>query len=387
VHRLPLDPAEVMFDGLKILTAPGLVMTPVPTTEALVQWAAEWIRGRSVRVADVGTGSGAVAIALALRAPAAGLWATDDSERAVALARANVARHGLERVRVLLGDLLEPVPGELDLVVANLPYPAEARARGAAESACSDQPAHAIYAPGDGLAYYRALLEACRSRLNGGGALAIQLYGSVLAAGRGRARRARPGDRDQGRRGLGVARGCRLRRAETQVERRPDEAGSGMSGARESKQLPAVVVGVDGSAGSREALQWAIGEARLREVPLRAIHAWTYAQPLIPSLIGYPYSAEYVDSTNDERQQTAERLLEHMTATLAETHEIEIQRVTAEGPAARVLIDAVGEDDLLVVGSRGHGGFSSLLLGSVSQQCAHHTPCPVVIVRGTAVAV
>jgi nucleotide-binding universal stress UspA family protein len=171
------------------------------------------------------------------------------------------------------------------------------------------------------------------------------------------------------------------------VERRPDEAGSGMSGARESKQLPAVVVGVDGSVGSRAALQWAIGEARLREVPLRAIHAWTYAQPLIPSLIGYPYSAEYVDSTNDERQQTAERLLEHMTATLAETHEIEIQRVTAEGPAARVLIDAVGEDDLLVVGSRGHGGFSSLLLGSVSQQCAHHTPCPVVIVRGTAVAV
>jgi HemK-like putative methylase len=188
VRRWPigLAPAEVMFDGIKILTAPGLVMTPVATTEALVQWAAEWIGSRSVRVADVGTGSGAVAVALALRAPAAGIWATDDSEPAVALARANVARHGLEeRVRVLLGDLLDPVPGELDLVVANLPYHAEARARGPAESACSDQPAHAIYAPGDGLGYYRELLEACRSRLNRGGALAIQLYGSVLAAGRG----------------------------------------------------------------------------------------------------------------------------------------------------------------------------------------------------------
>jgi HemK-like putative methylase len=185
VHRLPLEAAEVMFDGIKILTAPGLVMTPVPTTEALVQWAAEWIGPRSVRVADVGTGSGAVAVALALRAPAAGIWATDDSEPAVALARANVTRHGLdERVRVLLGDLLDPVPGELDLVVANLPYHAEARARGPAEGR-SDQPAHAIYAPGDGLGYYRELLEACRSRLNDGGALAIQLYGSVLAAGRG----------------------------------------------------------------------------------------------------------------------------------------------------------------------------------------------------------
>jgi hypothetical protein len=107
-------------------------------------------------------------------------------EPAVALARPNVARHGLdERVEVLLGDLLAPAPGELDLVVANLPYHAEARARGPAESACSDQPAHAISAPGDGLGYYRELLEACRSRLNGGGALAIQLYGSVLAAGRG----------------------------------------------------------------------------------------------------------------------------------------------------------------------------------------------------------
>jgi methylase of polypeptide subunit release factors len=68
-----LAPAEVMFDGIKILTAPGLVMTPVATTEALVQWAAEWIGSRSVRVADVGTGSGAVAVALALRAPAAGI--------------------------------------------------------------------------------------------------------------------------------------------------------------------------------------------------------------------------------------------------------------------------------------------------------------------------
>jgi SAM-dependent methyltransferase len=122
LRRLPIGPApaEVMFDGIKILTAPGLVMTPVATTEALVEWAAGWIGSRSVRVADVGTGSGTVAVALALRAPTAEIWATDDSEPAVALARANVARHGLdERVEVLLGDLLDPVPGALDLVVAN----------------------------------------------------------------------------------------------------------------------------------------------------------------------------------------------------------------------------------------------------------------------------
>jgi HemK-like putative methylase len=139
-----------------------------------------------VRVADVGTGSGAVAIAVALRAPGARIWATDDSEPAVALARANVARFGLEqRVRVLAGDLLDPVRGRLDLVLANLPYHAAARSRGPAASACRDQPEHAIYAPGDGLRFNRELIEACRTRLSAGGALAIQLYGHLLSAGSG----------------------------------------------------------------------------------------------------------------------------------------------------------------------------------------------------------
>jgi HemK-like putative methylase len=177
---------DVLFDGVHILTSPGQVMTPSSTTEALVEWAVGWIGSRSLRVADVGTGSGAVAVAVALRAPASRIWATDDDEAAVALARTNVRRHGLQaRVSVLLGDLLDPVPGQLDLVVANLPYHSQARSRGHAESACRDQPQHAIYAPGDGLGYYRDLLEACRGCLTGEGALAIQLYGSVLAARRG----------------------------------------------------------------------------------------------------------------------------------------------------------------------------------------------------------
>ena len=172
---------EVVFDGVRIRTWPGVVMTPVSTTEALVEWAVEWIGQRGVRVADVGTGSGAVAVALALRAPAARVWATDDSEAAVALARTNVACHGLgERVEVLLGDLLEPVPSELDLVVANLPYLAEPRARGT-EIRYRDQPRHAIYAPDGGLRYYRELIEVCRTRLVVDGALAIQLQGRVLA--------------------------------------------------------------------------------------------------------------------------------------------------------------------------------------------------------------
>lgn len=176
---------EVVFDGVPLLVSPGAVMTPVPHTVALVEVAAAWIGARPLRIADVGTGTGAVAVALALRAPKARIWATDDSAAAVALARANVARYELqERVAVRLGNLLEPVPGELDLVLANLPYHAEARSQGPDETANRDQPEHAIYARGDGLQLNRDLIQACRTRLDRRGCLAIQLYGSILSARR-----------------------------------------------------------------------------------------------------------------------------------------------------------------------------------------------------------
>jgi release factor glutamine methyltransferase len=176
---------EIVFDGAPIFVLPGAVMTPVPGTVALVDVAVEWIGSRSVRVADVGTGTGAVAVAVALRAPSARIWATDDSEAAVSVARANVARHNLqERVEVLLGNLLEPVPDQLDIVLANLPYHAEARSRGPDETANRDQPEHAIYAPGDGLQLNRELIQACRTQLDEQGCLAIQLYGSILSAER-----------------------------------------------------------------------------------------------------------------------------------------------------------------------------------------------------------
>ena len=152
-----------------------------------------------------------------------------------------------------------------------------------------------------------------------------------------------------------------------------------MSGSEESRQSPAIVVGVDGSNGSSEALRWGIAEARLRSVPLRAVHAWAYSRPLVPSFVGYPFSAESFGNAIDDRWQ-AEQRLECATSELGEDDEIE--RVVVEGSAAQALIDAVGEADVLVVGSRGHGGFTNLLLGSVSQQCAQHAPCPVVIVRG-----
>src|SRR5919204_5712580 len=109
--------SEATFDNISFLRAPGRVMGPRPATEALVDRALAHIDGRAVRVADVGTGSGAIAVTLALLAPAAEIWATDSSRAAVELARENARRHGVgNRVRIVEGDLLEPLEGTFDVI-------------------------------------------------------------------------------------------------------------------------------------------------------------------------------------------------------------------------------------------------------------------------------
>src|SRR5918995_507309 len=100
-----------------------------------------------------------------------------------------------------------------------------------------------------------------------------------------------------------------------------------------NRKVPKIVVGVDGSEGAAEALRWALGEARLRRAKVLVVHAWT-----VPLVLSVP---------SDETFGVPE---------------------------------AANDADILVVGSRGLGGFTGLLLGSVSQQCAHNAPCPLVIV-------
>jgi release factor glutamine methyltransferase len=173
------------FAGIELLTAPGRVMTPRPTTEQLIERAVSLLGDEPARVADIGSGSGAIAIAIAVGAPNAEVWAADQSHAAVELARANVERCGLaDRITVIQGDLLDAVPGELDLVVANLPYLPEA-ARGEIRYAeLSAEPVAAIFAPGDGLGPYRRLLEACEERLCEDGAILIQYRGGILEGSR-----------------------------------------------------------------------------------------------------------------------------------------------------------------------------------------------------------
>jgi nucleotide-binding universal stress UspA family protein len=155
-----------------------------------------------------------------------------------------------------------------------------------------------------------------------------------------------------------------------------------------SNGVSAVVVGVDGSAGAQEALRWALAEGRLRNAPVRAVHAWTFgyiggtidADPYLGDPLGWYTSALGVDLSDLHR--AAEDLLERALAAVGEDAEgVEIERWVVQGAAAEVLVAAAAAGDLLVVGSRGHSDFAGILLGSVSQKCVHHASCPVVVVH------
>jgi release factor glutamine methyltransferase len=173
---------ETTFHDLALTTAPGRVFTPRPATEQLVNEALDLIPpDEHARVADVGTGTGAVAVALAVARPKVEVWATDTNPAAVELARANAERHGVsDRVHVLEGDLLDPLPLPMDVVVANLPYLPDSLH----DSRYDDDPADAIYAPGDGLGPYRRLLNACREGrlVTPGGRVVIQYHREPFAA-------------------------------------------------------------------------------------------------------------------------------------------------------------------------------------------------------------
>ena len=142
--------------------------------------------------------------------------------------------------------------------------------------------------------------------------------------------------------------------------------------------METIVVGVDGSKGGREALTYATREAGLRKARLRIVSAWeippaVYAGGLAPAL-----DQETIDGFGDGAKQ----LVQEAIAQAKELEpDVESEGRVAEGQAADVLLLEAKQADLIVVGNRGLGGFSSLLLGSVSHQVVQHAPCPVTVVR------
>ena len=138
------------------------------------------------------------------------------------------------------------------------------------------------------------------------------------------------------------------------------------------------VVGVDHSPGAKEALRFAAEEARLRGATIHAVHAWQYGYI---GYVGPEGNVPLVGADIEQLRAAAEAALEASVREALPDTDVEIKLQAIQGTPAGVLVEASAGADLLVVGSRGHGGFVGLLLGSVSQQCAHHAACPVVIVH------
>jgi nucleotide-binding universal stress UspA family protein len=139
---------------------------------------------------------------------------------------------------------------------------------------------------------------------------------------------------------------------------------------------PFIVVGTDGSPHAERALEFAAEEARRRDAIVHVVTAWH-----VPAAVYRPGFAPMVNPSLEESAQEAAEDVAARAAKNLRARGLEAETSVCHAQAADALVQQAEGADLLVVGSRGHGGFSGLLLGSVGQQCAQHAPCPTVIVR------
>lgn len=143
----------------------------------------------------------------------------------------------------------------------------------------------------------------------------------------------------------------------------------------DTPDLARIVVGVDGSEPSKRALAWGRFMARTTGAVIEAISVWHV--PVAPVIVGTGLPAD------PELQAATGRVLhDTVTGVLGETPDVPVRERVGHGTPARILVDASANAQLLVVGSRGHGGFTGLLLGSVSSACAEHAHCPVLVIHG-----
>ena len=165
------------FHGLDFRVTPA-VMVPRPETETLVEEALAWARERPapVTVADVGTGSGCIVVSLAVRLPGVQFLATDVSPAALAVAEENARSHGVaKRVQLLSGHLLQPLPGPVDLIVANLPYIPSGRLDTLQPEVRDHEPREALDGGRDGTDLLRPLLRQAEAYLQPGGAVMLEI--------------------------------------------------------------------------------------------------------------------------------------------------------------------------------------------------------------------
>lgn len=143
-------------------------------------------------------------------------------------------------------------------------------------------------------------------------------------------------------------------------------------------KLHRIVVGVDGSSASQQALRWAVRQAGLTGASVDAVIAWD--SPIATG--GYGWAPAGLTDDVDYAEIAATMLADAVSSTADAQSGVSVRQLVVADNPAQALLDAAAGADLLVVGSRGHGGFTSALLGSVSLHCVHHAPCPVVVIRG-----
>jgi nucleotide-binding universal stress UspA family protein len=141
--------------------------------------------------------------------------------------------------------------------------------------------------------------------------------------------------------------------------------------------MPGIIVGIDGSDHSRYALEWAIREAAVRHAPLTVLTVQQAVAGYWGGPVLYPGDQELAEQAREMAQNETDRTLEKIDPESRPASVI-VRAVT--GLPAEALIEAAADADMLVVGSRGTGGFKRLLMGSVSTQVTHHARCPVVVI-------
>jgi nucleotide-binding universal stress UspA family protein len=142
--------------------------------------------------------------------------------------------------------------------------------------------------------------------------------------------------------------------------------------------MPGITVGIDGSEHSVKALEWAIKEAAIQHSPVTVL-----AVHLVPKSgwTGQPITLPADIADLERARQAAEELVAKITSQLGDAQPSSVKVSAVNGFPAEELIEASRDADLIVVGSRGSGGFARLMMGSVSSQVVHHAHCPVVVVR------
>lgn len=142
-------------------------------------------------------------------------------------------------------------------------------------------------------------------------------------------------------------------------------------------KMPGIIVGIDGSERSHKALEWAVREAGIRNAPLTVLTVQQAVDGFFGTTVLYPDDDELTERTRKAALAEVEEVLDQVDGN-ARQAPVAVQVVL--GVPAEELLKAAVSADMIVVGSRGAGGFKKLLLGSVSSHMAHHGHCPVVII-------